>query len=135
MSQTIAAAENAIRELQRNGITFDPTIGQYRDEAGRPVSDQRVLDTIESFMDYVARNMTEVTERYLNEVLTLIGWQQAMRDEVKDSLLIGAVIGVGGLEFMRRRDWLRLDRQILAKTGPADTAAVWIFRQSGLGTI
>jgi hypothetical protein len=121
---TITAAENAIRELQRSGVTFDPTIGQYRDDAtGRPVSDQRVLDTIESFMDYIARNMTTVTERYLSEILTLIGWQEAMRDEVKDSLLIGAIIGVGGLEFMRQRDWMRLNRQIRQQYGYLDNLA------------
>jgi hypothetical protein len=121
---TITAAENAIRELQRSGVTFDPTIGQYRDdETGQPVSDRRVLDAIESFMDYIARNMTEVTEQYLGNVLTLVGWQRAMQEEVKDSLLIGAIIGAGGFELMRQRDWARLGRQIQQQYGYLDGLA------------
>lgn len=128
MYQPTTAVENAIRELQSAGITFDPTIGQYRDdETGRPVSDRRVLETVESFMDYVSRNMTQATERYLREVLTLLGWQQAMRDEVKDSLFIGALIGVGGLELMRQRDWVRLHRQIRQQYGYLDGLALERF--------
>lgn len=113
-----------IHEFQRTGFTWDTSIARYRDRAtGQLVSESTVLDTVEGFATYAQRNMSNITQQYLDGKIDIKAWQQGMRQEIKDAHLVGAMAGRGGRDAMTQADWGRQGARLRQQYGYLDGLA------------
>ena len=120
-----------LAELQREGFRWDTAAARYRDNrTGRFVAEQTIKNTFielgegtNSFAGYSQRNMTNITQRYLDGRIDLRGWQKAMRNEIKDSHIVSATAGRGGRNAMTQADWGRTGARLRQQYGYLDNLA------------
>lgn len=100
-----------VRSLAKKpaGFTWDKNVGRYRNEAGRYVSERRILSLGESYTDgYIRPRLAEITERLIAGKIDLAGWQTQFARELKDGYLVQYMIGRGGREAMTAADFGRI---------------------------
>lgn len=82
------------------GFTFDPAFGQYRDSAGRLVSDATIRKALDQVLDAQSAAARDTTQRLLDGTISLAVWQATMMQQIKTVHLIGTAVAVGGWDRM-----------------------------------
>lgn len=91
------------------GLTFDPVLGQYRDSAGRLVSDAAIRRALDQVLDAQSAAVRDLTEQLVNGTIALGLWQAQMMQSVKAVHLIGLAVANGG--------WSQLDQPAFGWVG------------------
>lgn len=92
------------------GYIWDASIARYRNrETGRLVAERDVISAIESFNDnFTQTNISRITDRLIDDRITLQQWQEQVAGELKDGWLVNSMAGRGGKNAMTSADYGRV---------------------------
>ena len=107
------ALDQLVNLARLRGYYWNGRLGQYISKwNNQPVLEATVLKRIETYQSVVARNVKGITDDFIAGKINLPAWQKAMAKEVKDSRIIGAIVGRGGRAQMTQADWGRVGARL-----------------------
>lgn len=88
------------------GFSWNPTAQRYIDnETGRFVSSSAIRGALEDVIDLAGANMNALTQKLIDNEISLSAWQAGMMEQIKASHVASSALANGGWAQMDQSDW------------------------------
>lgn len=110
---TFAAALE--QRLDQSSWRYDPVSGRYRGSNGRFLSQSAVEALVDGRINKLGTLLRRLTNMLSSGDITLVQWQESVREALKLAHVQAAIIGNGGRGTMQASDWGRIGQRLRAE--------------------
>lgn len=110
---TFAAAFE--QRLDQSSWRYDPVSGRYRGSNGRFLSQSAVEALVDGRINKLGTLLRRLTNMLSSGDITLVQWQESVREALKLAHVQAAIIGNGGRDTMQASDWGRVGQRLRAE--------------------
>lgn len=101
--------------LDESSWRYDPVTGRYRGSNGRFLSQSAVEALVDGRINKLGTLLRRLTNMLSNGDITLVQWQESVREALKLAHVQAAIIGNGGRDNMQASDWGRIGQRLRAE--------------------
>ena len=101
--------------LDESSWRYDPVTGRYRGSNGRFLSQSAVEALVDGRINKLGALLRRLTNMLSNGDITLVQWQESVREALKLAHVQAAIIGNGGRDNMQASDWGRIGQRLRAE--------------------
>ena len=101
--------------LDESSWRYDPVTGSYRGSNGRFLSQSAVEALVDGRINKLGTLLRRLTNMLSNGDITLVQWQESVREALKLAHVQAAIIGNGGRDNMQASDWGRIGQRLRAE--------------------
>ncbi len=101
--------------LDQSTWRYDPIAGRYRGSNGRFLSQSAVEALVDGRINKLGALLRRLTNMLSNGDITLVQWQESVREALKLAHVQAAIIGNGGRDNMQASDWGRIGQRLRAE--------------------
>jgi hypothetical protein len=110
---TFAAALE--QRLDQSSWRYDPVSSRYRGSNGRFLSQSAVEALVDGRINKLGALLRRLTNMLSSGDITLVQWQESVREALKLAHVQAAIIGNGGRDTMQASDWGRIGQRLRAE--------------------
>ena len=103
------------QRLDQSSWQYSPIAGRYRGSNGRFLSQSAVEALVDGRANKLGTLLRRLTDMLSNGDITLVQWQQSVREALKLAHTQAAIIGNGGRDNMQASDWGRIGQRLRAE--------------------
>ena len=101
--------------LDQSSWRYDPVGGRYRGSNGRFLSQSAVEALVDGRINKLGTLLRRLTNMLSSGDITLVQWQESVREALKLAHVQAAIIGNGGRDTMQASDWGRIGQRLRAE--------------------
>lgn len=103
------------QRLDQSSWRYDPIAGRYRGSNGRFLSQSAVEALVDGRANKLGTLLRRLTDMLGRGDISLVQWQQSVREALKLAHTQAAIIGNGGRDNMQASDWGRIGQRLRAE--------------------
>jgi len=103
------------QRLDQSSWSYDPRSGRYRGSNGRFLSQSAVEALVDGRINKLGTLLRRLTNMLNDGSISLVQWQESVREALKLAHVQAAIIGNGGRDAMQASDWGRIGYRLRAE--------------------
>lgn len=103
------------QRLDQSSWRYDPVSGRYRGSNGRFLSQSAVEALVDGRINKLGTLLRRLTNMLDDGSISLVQWQESVREALKLAHTQAAIIGNGGRDTMQASDWGRIGQRLRAE--------------------
>ena len=100
------------QRFDQSSWRYDPITGRYRGSNGRFLSQSAVEALVDGRINKLGTLLRRLTNMLDDGSISLVQWQESVREALKLAHTQAAIIGNGGRDAMQASDWGRIGQQL-----------------------
>jgi len=103
------------QRFDQSSWRYDPVSGRYRGSNGRFLSQSAVEALVDGRINKLGTLLRRLTNMLDDGSISLVQWQESVRETLKLAHTQAAIIGNGGRDTMQASDWGRIGQRLRAE--------------------
>ena len=103
------------QRFDQSSWRYDPVSGRYRGSNGRFLSQSAVEALVDGRINKLGTLLRRLTNMLDDGSISLVQWQESVREALKLAHTQAAIIGNGGRDTMQASDWGRIGQRLRAE--------------------
>ena len=103
------------QRFDQSSWRYDPITGRYRGSNGRFLSQSAVEALVDGRINKLGTLLRRLTNMLDDGSISLVQWQESVREALKLAHTQAAIIGNGGRDAMQASDWGRIGQRLRAE--------------------